>query len=144
MSTRKDQEEREIQEWIERGLTDTPADAPSVHQEDLAAYRALFEALKEEPATGLPYGFSAGVITRIRVRKDRLMDFRWNLILPFGLLFILVIIYLAALYIDSEYARTLVRLFLQFKWQIVFGIACFLVVQYLDQQLIKKKYAEQP
>jgi hypothetical protein len=139
MSILKDQDERELQEWLEKELTDAAANTPPWDQEDLEAYRVLFEVLEEEPPVSLPYDFSSKVVANIQARKDNLFDFRWNFILPLSLLCILVITYVSALYIDSKYAETVLQLFVRFKWQIIFGIFVFFSIQYLDQQFIKKK-----
>jgi hypothetical protein len=140
MNTRKEQIDAQMQECIEKGFTATdPAGTVSFDQEDLAAYQVLFDTLKEEPTTGPSYGFSRAVIAKIQTRKDYAFMFKWNIILPLALLLSLGIIYLAAVYLNNGMANSMIRLIAGFKWQLVFAMTCFFMIQYLDQLLIKRR-----
>lgn len=143
MNTPENQADKELQEWIEKQLgAGLPADAAASdqgEQPDLDAYRMLFTSLNDKPATGPSYAFSANIITKIQARKDYLTGFKWNFILPVGILLVMFITYIAAAYFHSSFARTVIDLALQFRWQLIFGTCCFFIIQYLDRQLVRKK-----
>ncbi|MEO5563154.1 MAG: hypothetical protein ABIR18_06965 [Chitinophagaceae bacterium] len=140
MNTPKDQAEKEMQELVERGLPDPSAGTHFYDKEDLTAYHILYEALKEKPSVELSYDLSDKLVANLQARKDRIIDFRWNFILPLSLLFFLMGCHFAVLYFNSAYAEELVKLFLRFKWQVIFVVVCFTVIQYIDNHLMKKRY----
>lgn len=144
MITPEDQTERALQEWFENGQEgNIPADVALPDQEarkDLEAYHLLFRSLNEKPAAGPSYAFSANVTRKIQTKKEFITAFRGYLIFPLGLLVLLFISYIAAAYFRSSFAATAVDLVVRFRWQFFFGACCLTAVQYLDRQLVKKKF----
>ncbi|MET6997542.1 hypothetical protein [Chitinophaga defluvii] len=143
MNTSENQTERAMQEWLEKTLeNELPADATAFNQEEqkeLEAYRLLFRSLNEKPAVGPSYAFSANVLTKIQARKDYSVKLKWSFMLPLGILLVITVTYIAAAYFHSTFANAAISLVTQFRWQFIFGISCFLIIQYLDQQLVRKK-----
>jgi len=132
-----------MQEWLEKALkSESSLDTAAFNQEEqkeLEAYQLLFKSLNDKPSEGPSYAFSANILTKIQARKDYRIKFKWNFILPLGILLVIAVTYMAAVYFHSTFAHTIISLVSQFKWQFIFGTSCFFIIQYLDQQLVRKK-----
>lgn len=139
MNNSDDKIDKALQEWLESGAG--KADIPPHHYDegDTAAYRALFDALKEKPTVGIPVDFADNIVAHLEARRDRLMDFKWNFMLLLVVLLFAGAAYLLVLYIDDSYAGRMMQLLIRFKSYLAFAVACYFVLQYFDHRIHKKK-----
>ena len=129
--------EEEIQQLLEQGLPLPGGDLPPSSEADINAYRSLFDALKKEPPGGLPYDFSAKLVRRLQAEQGGAADGRFYLWVLFGLLVAVggVCVYLATQ--SRETAAQMTGVVFKYKWGLIFALAGFLIVQWLDQRLVK-------
>jgi hypothetical protein len=129
--------EEEIQQLLEKGLPLPGGDLPPSSEADINAYRSLFDALKKEPPGGLPYDFSAKLVRRLQAEQGGAADGRFYLWVLLGLLAAVAgaCVFLAIQSRDS--AAQMTGIVFKYKWGLIFALACFLVVQWLDQRLVK-------
>jgi hypothetical protein len=66
--------EQELQDFLAKGIQ------PSDDSLNSKAYQMLFNELKNEPANGLPYNFSAKVTAKLRLQQDLKLSFKSYLI----------------------------------------------------------------
>jgi len=131
----KKADDDEIQKILELDLAANGSGADT--DVDFKAYKTLFEALKKEPDGGLPYNFAADVSREIRHRRNNSKDIK--LYLWLGLVIFIVFagvgVYTMQAYsTDMQLMATTVKPYL---WIFIFGVACLVIIQYLDQKLIK-------
>ena len=134
----KEIDDKKLQELLEKGLGGQKAGLSADEQDGLEVYDLLFEALGNEPAPDLPRDFSAKVVAKLRSRKQRLADIRFYIIVIFCCLFVgggtvaaltrfggsdVVMIYI------SRYGGIF-----------VLGAIILLLIQYLDQKLVKQAF----
>lgn len=126
----KEMSDEELQQWLEnkRRLPEGRALG-----KDADAYRALFEALGEEPANGLPYDFAAKVTRHVRDRERHSNELKYNVVS--------VLIFLAALTglygLLAFFTPNQASLLLKYKWILLPLPLAFTVIQYFDQRLVK-------
>lgn len=127
----KEMNDDELQQWLEEQNTGAE---PNDLQADMRAYRNLFELLAEEPADSLPYGFSRKVAARIQGEKKRERIFG-----PYVLMLLIFAVLLAAIYaLTLVYSPKSIQGLLSFKWIFILCPAVFMLIQHLDQKLIKR------
>ena len=131
--------DEELQRMLDNGPHANGAEVPPASEQDLAAYKLLFDALKKEPAGGLPYDFSANLLRKIEMEKNpRVADIKfyaWAAILAvaaIGLAWVTLGL------INKENASQFGTMVLKYKWIYIFMVGGFLTVQYLDQKLVKE------
>src|SRR3954469_23997367 len=73
--------DEEIQQLLEKELA--APNTTGASENDLTAYRLLFDALKKEPAGGLPYNFAAKLTRQLQSRKNRTADIKFYLLALF-------------------------------------------------------------
>jgi len=101
--------------------------------DELKAYSALFDALGTEPESSLPYDFSARVMQQVKADVKRRNDLKWNI-----LAFIIFAVVLAGLYgLCSVFNPKSLPALLTYKWIIVMVPVLFMVIQAIDQKLVK-------
>ena len=128
----KEMSDEELQQWLEN--------KPKLPEEtilgkDANTYRALFDALRDEPAKGLPYDFAAKVTRHIQSDEKLSKELKYN--------FAAVLIFIAALgglygllaYFTPDQASSL----LNYKWILLLFPIAFIAIQYFDQRLIKTR-----
>ncbi len=122
--------DQEIQKLFEIEL-----EKPETDDESVKAYHLVFSELKKEPAAGLPYNFSSGVISRVKLQQDLKADFRFYVLAFFAAIFIgcLLIGFLYAA--KPYYFEPVLPLIAEYKWMIVFAVICFLLIKYLDLRI---------
>jgi hypothetical protein len=128
--------DEEIQKLLEQNLN-IPGDELG-DNDDVKAYQLLFDGLKQEPETGLPYNFAKKVVGQIQSAKNRRQDVKlyWLMGVAVILMFITAAVFMAA----YNYTDTikLVSVLNTYKWIIVFVVVVILGVQYFDQRLVRK------
>ena len=129
--------EEEIQHLLEQGLPLPGEDLPPSSEADINTYRSLFDALKKEPPGGLPYDFSANLVRRLRAEQGGAADGRFYLWIILGGLVAVVgaCVFLAIQSRDT--AAQMTGIIFKYKWGLIFALASFGVVQWLDQRLVK-------
>ena len=128
----KEMSDEELQRWLEN-KQQSPAE--KVAGKDANAYRALFEALGEEPSTGLPYDFSAKVARHIRTNEKRSNELKYNIAAAFIFIAALAVMYgLLAFFTPDE-----ASLLLKYKWILLLFPLGFIAIQYFDQKLVKTR-----
>ncbi|HSC36816.1 MAG TPA: hypothetical protein VLD19_03055 [Chitinophagaceae bacterium] len=128
--------EEEIQQLLEQGLPLPGGDLLPSSEADINTYRSLFNALKKEPPGGLPYDFSAKLVRRVQAEQGSAADGRFYLWVLLGLLVIVVgaCIFLAMQ--SRETTNQMTGIIFKYKWGLIFALASFGVVQWLDQRLV--------
>ena len=104
-------------------------------QEDAKSYSTLFDLLKTEPEGGLPYDFSAKVVRSVEAQTAKKHELKYNLLA--ALIFVLVLV--IAWYAVAIYNPKLSAGVSPYKWFLLAAPLVFVAIQYLDQQLVKRK-----
>jgi len=128
----KEMSDEELQQWLEN-KQQLPAE--KVADKDANAYRALFEALAEEPSNGLPYDFAAKIARHIGAREKRSNELKYNLVAALVFLGALGLIYSLLVFFTPDQASLL----LKYKWILLLFPPSFIVIQYFDQRLVKAR-----
>src|SRR5579872_3911549 len=105
----KEMSDEELQQWLENRQQLPEGRALP---KGARAYRALFEALREEPENGLPYDFAAKVTRHIRADIKRSNELRYNLAAAFIFIAVLAVIYGVLVVFTPDQAPVL----LKYKW----------------------------
>ncbi len=79
----KNLSDRQIQEYLEKrhDLREPEAQFSAATQKEIARYKAIYQALKQEPPLALSQDFSKNVIARIKAQADGKSEFEWWAIL---------------------------------------------------------------
>jgi hypothetical protein len=128
----KEMNDDELQQWLS-GKPQLPADDQL--GKDEKAYKALFEALDNEPAKGLPYDFSAKVTRHIQTEAKRSNDLKFNIIAALLFIGILAVLCLGFSAWNPKQAPEL----LKFKWVLLLFPIVFIAIQYFDQKLVRER-----
>ncbi|MCW3466091.1 hypothetical protein [Chitinophaga nivalis] len=133
----EDHSDRILQEWLDNGA---PEDMlPEVDMEEKETYELLFDTLNSKPAVRLPDHFSASVVACIQATEYQLPAFKWRPVILLLLLAGLAVFYGVASWVDIKIAVILEHMLYKFKWFFIFGTGAFLLIEYLDQQLLGKR-----
>jgi hypothetical protein len=128
----KEMSDEELQQWLENK---PKLPEGSALGKDADAYCALFEALGEEPAKGLPFDFAAKVTRHIQANEKRSSELKYNLAAAIIFIALLAAIYgLLAVYTPNQ-ASSLMK----YKWMLLLFPIAFIAIQYFDQKLIKSR-----
>lgn len=127
--------DEEIQKILEQDPAANGLEISS--DDDFKTYKALFDALKTEPEGGLPYNFAANISRELQRRRDDAKDIK--LFLWIGMVLVLGIagVCLYSMHAYSKDIHNMAATAAPYTWIFVFSIACVLIIQYLDQKLIK-------
>jgi hypothetical protein len=128
----KEMNDEELQQWLEN-KNQLPADRAL--NKDANAYRALFEALGEEPASDLPYNFAAKVTRHIQANEKRSGELQYNLVAALIFIVALAGIYGLLAFFTPDQASSL----LKYKWILLLFPLAFIAIQYFDQRLVKAR-----
>lgn len=129
-----------LQEWMDSNPGNN-ADA-GFDQADLDAYKLLYQILEQQPPVELSASFAANVAVELERRHQKKLALRYSFIFPVAILLIVVIYYIASIYTKSIQSDHVVSLVWKFKWHISFGICCFIIIQFFDQLLVKRKHLD--
>lgn len=129
----KKMNDEEIQKWLEENgpRNECPAGV------DAKAYQLLFDLLSSEPATGLPYGFSARIVRKVKAENGQRSELRSYLILTAIVSVVVTLIYGVFLLLKLQLGSGFLNIAAEYKWVFVLGIFSLLTIQYLDQVMIK-------
>lgn len=122
--------DEELQQWLENKQ---PLPTDSALSEDAVAYKALFEILGDEPANGLPYGFTAKVTRRIQNEAKRKGEFKLYLMVTMVFFILIVLLYVLTAFFSPGLAAVMMK----YKWVLVLVSLVFMSIQYLDHKLVK-------
>jgi hypothetical protein len=128
----KEMSDEELQQWLEN-KQQLPGE--NALGKDANAYRALYEALGEEPAKGLPYDFAAKVTRYVRANEKRSNELKYNSVAALVFITTLAAIYGVLAFFMPDQASLL----LKYKWALLIFPIAFIVMQYFDQKLVKRK-----
>lgn len=107
-----------------------------LEQENMESYQLLFEVLNEEPSVHVPYRFSSQVATVISMRRNRVNDIKFYILIVLVGIFGLGIAWLSLSMIDKNSAAVLIDLIVAYKWLWLISLSGILLVQYADQRII--------
>lgn len=129
--------DEEIQKMLEQQEFIAKEELSPDQQKEIDAYTFLFQELKKEPLGSLYYGFSAKVVSKIEVKKSFISDIKVYVFA--AILFVLSITgtYYLSLYIGHPFNIQLTHTIWPYKWIIIFISITLVLVQYIDQKLIK-------
>jgi hypothetical protein len=131
----KEIDDKKLQELLAKGLTGRKAGLSPDEEEALEVYSMLFEALGDESIPELPRDFSAKVVAKVRSRRERMAEIRFYLIVTFCCLFIggsafAVLMRVGGGELVWSYISRYGTIF-------VSGTVLLLLIQYLDQKLVR-------
>jgi hypothetical protein len=131
--------EEEIQRLLEKGEPISSSFSSDKEKADAEVYSLLFEELgKIKPVTA-PAGFSNRVTARLRARQYAAQDWKFYFLIA-AVVFLCAFIVFGYLSLShSVFVNQLKQLLFEYKWLVIFGTCCLLVIQYLDHKLISKK-----
>jgi hypothetical protein len=126
----------DIQRMFEHELI-KPDDTSPQAREDVDAYKMLFNALNQHPEVNIPHNFAVNVASAVKVKSKS-----YNLISYYVLLFFILIMSAFAVYVlllaFNQAATIRISTILSpYKWMLLFALFMFLLIQYIDQKLIK-------
>jgi hypothetical protein len=124
--------EEELQQWLD-AKKQLPAGNPL--SDDAKVYRALFEALGEEPGGGLPYDFAAKTARHIQASEKRSNELKYNVAAALIFVVALAVVYGLLVFFIPDQAPVL----LKYRWILLLFPIAFIVIQYFDQKLVKVK-----
>lgn len=129
----KKMNDEEIQSWLEENGNKSN----DMSSADAKTYNLLFDLLSTEPATGLPYNFSARVKRKVQTETLQNSELRSYLILIAVVSVVMGLIYGLFLLLKPQLGSGFLNIATEYKWVFVLGLFSFLTIQYLDQVLIK-------
>ncbi|HEX3385005.1 MAG TPA: hypothetical protein VHS53_07455 [Mucilaginibacter sp.] len=127
----KELNDEELQRLIEDGYFSSNEPL----NEDVKAYKTLFEALGKEPEIGLSYDFAAKVTRHIQAEQKRGNELRSNLMVA-GLFLAAMSMSCCALAIFNPDTTSDL---LKYKWILLLVPVAFMAIQYFDQKLVKTR-----
>lgn len=129
-------DDKKLQELLEKGLTGRKAGLSPDDEEALEVYSMLFEALGDEPVPELPRDFSVKVVAKVRSRRERIAETRFYVIVTFCCLFVGVSSFAAlSRFGGGELVMSYIS---RYGTIFVLGTVLLLLIQYLDQKLIRQ------
>jgi hypothetical protein len=131
----KKADDDEIQKILEQDLAANGSGADT--DDDFKAYKTLFEALKKEPDSGLPYNFAANMSRELRRRRDDSKDIKLYLWLGLIIFIVFAGVCVYTMQAYSTHIQFIASTIKPYLWIFIFSVACLLIIQYLDQKLIK-------
>ncbi|SFN20003.1 hypothetical protein SAMN05428949_1888 [Chitinophaga sp. YR627] len=133
----KEIDEQKLQEMLEKGLHLPDVPLAAGEEQELERYTVLWEALEQPVVPDLSPGFAVNVSARIRLEKDRKAELRFNLLIA-AVCLLLGGGAVAALIFFSTNSPVL-QLLSHYGPILPGGLALILLIQYLDQKLVKEK-----
>lgn len=128
----------QIQRWLEAGPADAATGADADGQRAIETYALLFQALKQGPTGGLPYGFSRRVVTRLRRERQRRADRWFYSLLSLGVVVGLLLCIGVATGLSGEGAPAVLATLNTYKWLITFSVLGFALFQWGERTLQDK------
>lgn len=127
--------DEELQKMLEQNEFIAKGELSPEQQKEVDAYNFLFRELEKEPSGGLSYGFSAKVVSKIEVKKSFISDIKVYVFAA-----ILLVLSIAGTYYLSSYLGhpLTVHIVWPYKWILIFVSITLVLVQYLDQKMIKR------
>jgi len=138
MNDMKKLDDQKIQELLEnKALSeDTIAQNPDIH-----LYNKLFAALKKEPEISLPFGFAAFMTNKIKAQQIKQTSFK-SYVIAFATTGLILIASCMFLFVfQTALVLQLYAFLFSVKYILVTAILAFLMVQYLDQKFVKKRFS---
>jgi hypothetical protein len=132
----KEMDDKRLQELLEKGLAGQKAGLSPEEAAELEVYSMLFEALGNEPASDLPRDFAEKVVAKLDVRKQRMAETRFNLMVIFCCLFLGGSAIAAFIHFGGEVVTGFIS---RYGTILTLGTVLLLLIQYLDQKLVKQK-----
>jgi hypothetical protein len=130
--------DEEIQKMLEQHLSIPKDDLTEDSKDDMAAYQFLFESMEKEPAEGLPYDFSKKVARKVQAQVNSRQERKWSVYITLIIMAAFGGVYGFMALFNYKATSQLTTTMGQYKWVILFALANILVIQYVDQNLIKK------
>jgi len=125
--------DEDLQRMLEDG-----SDTPVSNKEDLEAYRLLFTELSKEPNINLPHNFASRVAAQVQAKSNRGSVMQFYLLLGTGIAAITAVIYSLLLFTNYTIVSSFKVAIGPYKWAIGFIILSLLIIQYVDQKLVKE------
>ncbi|HVV54221.1 MAG TPA: hypothetical protein VHC47_02785 [Mucilaginibacter sp.] len=133
----KELNDEELQRLLKAGKS-FPADEPL--SDGANAYQTLFEALKSEPESGLPYDFAAKVTRHVSAEVKKNSEVKYYLLAAF--IFVAAIAAVCAVLAINSPAQE--PELLKYKWVLLLLPLVFVAIQYFDQRFVKSKIFRNP
>ncbi|ACU60111.1 hypothetical protein [Chitinophaga pinensis] len=133
----KEIDEKKLQEMLEQGLSLPDAALSAGEEQELEHYTALWEVLEQPVVPDLSIRFAANVSARIRLEKGRKTEVRFNLLIAAVCLLLGGGAVSALVFFSGN--SPVMQLLSHYGPILPVGLALILLIQYLDQKLVKEK-----
>ncbi|SDG17623.1 hypothetical protein [Chitinophaga filiformis] len=137
----KEMDDKKLQELLEKGLAGQKAGLSPEEAEELEVYSMLFEALGNEAAPDLPRDFAVKVTAKLERRKQRMAEARFYLIVVFCCLFLGGSSFAALMHFGG--GAVISNFISRYGTIFILGIILLLLIQYLDQKLVKQTFLKE-
>jgi len=137
----KELSDEEFQQILGQQLEPDEKGVPPVNEQDAVIYRALFNALAEEPLDIQNANLANAVINEIKLREQKAEATRYILLITAIVIAGLLFTYFAANYISPAELAAIFKFINIYKWVLLFLVFCFAMIQVADSSLVKKKLA---
>jgi hypothetical protein len=131
----KEIDDKKLQELLEKGIAGRKSGLTPEEGEALEVYSMLFEALGDELRAELPRDFSLKVVAKVRSRKERVAEIRFYIIVAFCCLFVGITGVAALMRFGG--GELVVSYISRYGTILVLGTVLLLLIQYLDQKLVR-------
>jgi hypothetical protein len=135
----KNKYDENIQQALEEGTQNNLTGFSPAEQEALRAYSDLILQLRKTPEGGFSFQFTSKVTRALQQKRNRSGDIQFYSFAAASFFIAFVPAFLAAIFPDQKIAIQLLTVFLDYKWVIVPGLLTYLLVQLLDQKLLKEE-----
>jgi hypothetical protein len=140
-NTNDEQIQKMLEEMGDHGAEDLFADRDPLFRKDTKMYQLLFEELKNLPADDLPADFARQITAQLAARQKHANAGRGEVALVASLAVAGVLLAFGLMiYIDGDTIQLAMTVWPKALLVIAFAFICFLVVQSLESNLLKKKY----
>jgi len=137
----KEMDDKKLQELLEKGLAGQKAGLTPEEAEELEVYSMLFEALGNEPAADLPRDFAVKVTAKLGVRKQHMAETQFYLIVIFCCLFLGGSFFAALMHFGG--GEVIGNFISRYGAIFILGSILLLLIQYLDQKLVKQTFLKE-
>lgn len=119
--------QEELQNQIENGLVN--------ESDDAHAYQRVFDALKKEPDFHVSLPFADRIVAIIE-KKEEKRDYWWMAI---GIFLAMLAMVISLALTSPHWTAGVFKFISSYSSLVVFGIACIVLLQWVDRKVIKKR-----
>ncbi|TSD66806.1 hypothetical protein FFF34_005225 [Inquilinus sp. KBS0705] len=134
----KELTDEDLQRMMEGSDKPNGNNVPAAQKNDFKAYQLLFSELNREPEFTLPANFAAKVARQVQAKAQRDNLIQFFMIIAAVFTAGCTAIYYLLIKTNKQVSWSLKFEMAPYKWAIVFIIVSLLLIQYIDQKLVKE------